>query len=191
MKSRVDDEFNRATLWKQEALALRKILLGCDLTEVYKWRKPCYAHGGDNIAIIQRFSGFLSLMFFKGALMNDPEGLLKSQGENTRSALRLEFSDVDAVTRNETAIRALVAEAIRVEKAGLKVEPAEPPDYPEELIAAMEQDPELQEAFDRLTPGRQRSYLLHISAAKQSATRVSRIAKCRGKILSGKGFNEY
>ncbi len=191
MSSKVDEEFQSATLWRAEALALRKILLGCDLSEIYKWNKPCYAHDGDNIAIIQRFKDFLSLMFFKGALMKDPEGLLKSQGENTRSALRLEFSSADDIASKEAAIRALVADAIRVAKAGLKVEQAEPPDYPEELIAAMEQDPELQEAFEELTPGRQRSYLLHISAAKQSATRVSRIATSRSKILSGKGFNEY
>lgn len=191
MTNRVDEEFDSATKWHAEALKLREVLLTCDLTEVFKWNKPCYAHDGDNIAVMQRFSNFLALLFFKGALMKDPEGLLKSQGENTRSALRLEFTTVDEIIEQADAIRALVAEAIAVEKSGLKVEQAEPPEYPEELIAAMEQDPELQEAFDELTPGRQRSYLLHISAAKQAATRVSRIAKCRPKILSGKGFNEY
>jgi len=191
MTSQLDTQFEDATQWRDEALALREILLNCDLTEERKWAKPCYLHNGENIAIIQRFKGFLALMFFKGTLMKDPEGLLKSQGENTRSALRLEFTGVDEVKTQAEAIRALVADAIRVEKAGLKVEQAETPDYPEELIAAMEADPELQEAFDELTPGRQRSYILHISGAKQSATRVSRIEKCREKILSGKGFNEY
>ena len=188
-------------LWMVRSLGFAKCVADCSYHAnlcsrqlsffIIKWNKPCYAHDGDNIAIIQRFNDFLSLMFFKGALMNDPEGLLRSQGENTRSALRLEFSSVGEVAGMKAVIQALVAEAIRVEKAGLKVEQAEPPEYPEELIAAMEQDPELHEAFEELTPGRQRSYLLHLSAAKQSATRVNRIAKARDKILSGKGFNEY
>lgn len=191
MTDQLDQLFTSATKWRDEAIRLREVLMGCDLSEQYKWNKACYAHGGDNVAVMQRFRGCLALLFFKGALMKDPEGLLKSQGENTRSALRLEFTSVDEIAEHAEAIRALVAEAIRVEKAGLKVERAEPPEYPEELIAAMEQDPELQEAFDDLTPGRQRSYILHISAAKQSATRTSRIDRCRPKILSGKGFNEY
>lgn len=191
MTTELDQLFETATKWRPEALALRKVLQGCDLTEVMKWNQACYVHDGDNIAIIQRFNDFLSLMFFKGALMKDPEGLLKSQGENTRSALRLEFSRIKEVNTRADAIRDLVADAIRVAKSGLKVEQAETPDYPEELIAALEYDPELQEAFDALTPGRQRSYILHFAAAKQSATRTARIERSRPKILSGKGFNEY
>lgn len=191
MTTQLDELFDDASQWRTEALELRKILQTCDLTEQVKWKKPCYMHEGDNIAVLQRFKDFLALLFFRGALMKDPEGLLKSQGENTRSALRLEFTSVEQVLEHAEAIRALVTEAIAVAKSGLKVEQAEPPDYPEELIAALELDPELQEAFDELTPGRQRSYLLHFSAAKQSATRTSRIAKCRSKITSGKGFNEY
>lgn len=190
MTTPLDDHFANAEKWRDEAIALRDILRACDLVEIEKWNKPCYAHDGSNIAIIQRFNDFLSLMFFKGSLLKDPEGLLRSQGENTRSALRLEFTSTAEVRERAADIRTLVAEAIAVDKAGLKVEQAETPDYPEELIAAMETDPDLQEAFLALTPGRQRSYILHLSAAKQSATRTSRIEKCRPKILSGKGFNE-
>lgn len=191
MTTELDTYFDDLTTWHDQALALREVLRGHGLTEELKWKKPCYIHGGDNLAVLQPFKEFLALLFFKGALFKDPEGLLKSQGENTRSALRLEFTTVDQIEEQADAIRALVDEAIAVEKAGLKVERAELPDMPEEMIAVFEQDPELQEAFDELTPGRQRSYVLHVASAKQSATRTSRIERCRDKIISGKGFNEY
>ena len=190
MNPDLDSHFDSAELWRAEAIALRAVLAGCPVREELKWNQPCYTHGGGNIAIIQRFKGFLALMFFKGALMKDPEGILKSQGKDTRSALRLEFTNVAEIKGLKGTIRDYVAEAIAVEKSGRQVGQAEIPDVPEELIAAMEADPKLQEAFDALTPGRQRGYLLHINAAKQSATRAARIEKARPKILTGKGFNE-
>lgn len=190
MNPDLDSHFKSADLWRDEAIALRKVLDGCPVREEEKWNQPCYTHDGGNIAIIQRFKPCLSLMFFKGALMRDPEGILKSQGKDTRSALRLEFTSVDEIEKLAKTIKAYVDEAIAVEKSGRTVGQAEVPDVPEELIAAMEADPKLQEAFDALTPGRQRSYLLHINAAKQSATRTARIERARPKILAGKGFNE-
>ncbi len=191
MNPELNHDFETAELWRDEAIALRAVLARCDLREERKWDQPCYTHEGKNIAIIQRFKDFLSLMFFKGALMKDPEGILRSQGKESRSVLRLELTSVSQIEDLATVIAAYVDEAIAVEKSGRRVEPAETPDYPEELIAAMEADPFLQEAFEALTPGRQRSYLLHFNAAKQAGTRASRIKKCRGKILAGKGFNEY
>ncbi len=190
MGAELDNRFNEADLWRDEALALREILLGCDLTEERKWGKPCYRHGDDNVCIIQRMKPHLALMFFKGALMEDPDGVLRSQGENTRSALRVEFTSMDDVTGRADTVRALVAEAIRVEKAGLKVEAPEEPDYPDELVEALEADDELREAFEGLTPGRRRYYLIHFSEPKKSETRSNRIAKSRDRILAGKGFNE-
>lgn len=189
MGEETDREFAEATLWHDEALALRSVLLEAGLDEVFKWNKPCYASSGENICIIQRMKAHLALMFFKGALMKDPEGLLRDQGANTHSAKRLEFTSTGQVHERASAIKALVAEAIRVEAAGLKVERPEQ-EAPEELVAALEADPELQEAFDRLTPGRQRSHMLHVGGAKQSATRANRVEKCRPKILAGKGFQE-
>lgn len=190
MNPNLDSHFRTAELWREEAIALRAVLDGCDVDEKLKWNQPCYTHDGGNIAIIQRFKPCLSLMFFKGALMKDPEGILKSQGKDTRSALRLEFTSVSEIKSRTKIVRAYVAEAIAVEKSGRTVGQAEVPDVPEELIAAMESDPKLQEAFDALTPGRQRSYLLHINSAKQSETRRARIDRARPKILAGKGFNE-
>lgn len=173
-------------------LELQTILLGCQLDEEIKWGKPCYSAEGANIAIMQPFQGFLSLMFFKGALLKDPKGLLRSQGENTQSALRMEFTRVGEVTKARSAIKAFVKDALAVEKAGLKVAFKKATDrkLPEELTERFKQDKAYKQAFAALTPGRQRSYLLHFASAKQSKTRVARIEKCRADVLAGKGFNE-
>ncbi len=172
--------------------ALRSVLLECDVTEELKWGKPCYTAHDGNIVIMQPFKPHLSLMFFKGALLDDDEGLLQAQGENTVSALRMELTSVEEISRRSGTIRAYVAEAIAVEEAGLQVPPKKVDDYPvpEELNARLRDDPEYREAFQALTPGRQKSYLLHISSAKQAKTRERRIEKCREKVLTGKGFNE-
>jgi len=186
----VDIYIARSTQWPAELAAARAILLECGLDEAIKWAKPCYVHKGRNIAILQEFKDLLSLMFFKGALLSDPAGVLRSQGENTRSALRLEFRSVDDVTAMAEVIRDYVAEAIEVEDAGLQLPEAPELELVEELRLRLEADPELRAAFEALTPGRQREYHLHISGAKQAATRESRIDTCAPRILAGKGLRD-
>ncbi len=191
--SRVDKYGARRKRWRDEFTALRTILLGTELTETFKWYKPCYTHDGKNIAIFQPLTDRCALMFFQCALLNDPQGLLREQGENSRSSLRLEFCSVADVTSMTPAVRDLVADAIRVEQAGLRVPPPAAPThraYPAELAALMEADPAFRDAFERLTPGRQRGYLLHFNAAKQSATRVARIERVQDRIMEGFGLHD-
>ncbi len=190
MNPKVDAYIARSKNWHDEIVALRSILLDCGLTEQVKWGKPCYSHDDHNIVIIQEMKEFLSLMFFKGALLADPDKVLRSQGPNSRSALRIEFTSADDVTRLSESIEAYVFEAIAVEEAGLKVDPAPALELIEELQDRLNSDPSLKAAFESLTPGRQREYNLHFSDAKQSSTRVARIEKCVPKILDGKGFRD-
>lgn len=190
---RIDRLIGHAPRWRDEMAALREILLDCGLTEELKWRSPCYAHEGRNICILQSMKDFLALLFFKGALLKDAEGRLERQGPHSRSGFRMRFTSVPEVVSAAEKIRTFVREAIEVERAGRKVARAGGPedsDYPEELGAALAGDPELEAAFGRLTPGRQRGYVMHFSSAKQSATRAARIQRCRPQILAGKGFLE-
>ena len=189
-KSTLEKSFDSARLWRQEANELRKILLSAGLTEELKWGKPCYAYDGKNICIIQRMNSFLALLFFKGALLKDPDNVLEVQGANSRNGYRMRFTSVKDVAKMAKSVKACVGEAIEVEKAGLKVEKASRLDYPEELVDKFAEDSELRAAFDKLTPGRKRGYALYFSDAKQSKTRVARIERCRSKILAGKGFQE-
>lgn len=190
MNPKVDAFIERSQLWPAEMAALRPILLDCGLDEEIKWGKPCYAHDGSNIAIMQEMKGFLALMFFKGALLGDPAGVLRSQGPNSRSALRMEFTSVDDVTSLAPTIADYVAEAIGVEAAGLSVAPAPELDVVDELRERLEQDPALRAAFEALTPGRQREYNLHIGDAKQAKTRAARVEKVAPRILAGKGLRD-
>jgi uncharacterized protein YdeI (YjbR/CyaY-like superfamily) len=187
---KVDAYIGRSKKWPAEMTALRPILLGCGLTDEIKWGKPCYSHNGRNIAIMQEMNDFLALMFFKGALMKDPAEILKSQGPNSRSALRIEFTSVGQVTKLAKTLRAYVADAINVEDAGLTVGPAPEVVFVDELQQRLGTDPKFRAAFEALTPGRQREYNLHFSGAKQAATRESRIEKSAPKILAGKGFRD-
>ena len=188
----VDRSFREAERWRAEAHRLRQILLECGLAEELKWRSPCYVHDGGNICIIQRIKDFLALLFFKGALLNDPDGVLERQGPNSRSGFRVRFTSVEDVERMEGRVRALVGEAIEVERAGLKVGRAKAADleYPAELVARFGEDPDFEAAFEGLTPGRRRGYVLHFSGAKRSRTRAARIERFRRKILDGKGFHD-
>jgi uncharacterized protein YdeI (YjbR/CyaY-like superfamily) len=190
MDSKVDAYIARADQWSYEMRALQTVLLDCDLTEEIKWGKPCYGHDGKNIAIMQPMKGFLALMFFKGALLEDPLGMLREQGPNSRSAKRLELTSVEDVTESAGTIKDYVEEAIDVERAGLEVGPAPEPELVEELQRRLDEDPEFRTAFTSLTPGRQREYHLYFSDAKQSSTRESRIDKCSEKILAGKGLRD-
>lgn len=185
----VDAFLARTTLWHAEMEALRAVLLGCGLDESLKWGKPCYAVNGANVAIIQPFKPHCALMFFKGALLKDTHGLLKRQGEHSQSAMRLEFNAELPVVASK--VKAYVKQAIAVEKAGLSVKPAAAPralDLPDELTARLKKDRALAAAFKALTPGRQRAYVIHVSGAKQAATRAARIEKCVPRILAGKGL---
>jgi uncharacterized protein YdeI (YjbR/CyaY-like superfamily) len=179
--------------WRPELVALRPVLLRAGLDEVFKWRKPCYTHGGSNVVIFQPFKELCALLFFKGALLQDPDGALKEQGENTRSALRLEFRSVADVTAAKRTIAALALDAIRVEQAGLSVPKRDLADdgrYPEELGILLDADAALRRAWEHLTPGRRRGWVLHFNGAKQSKTRVARIERATPRILEGFGMHD-
>lgn len=189
---KVDAFLQRATRWTEEMQVLRDLLLDCDLTEELKWGKPCYTAHGGNIVIMQPFKAHLSLMFFKGSLLDDEEGLLRSQGENTQAALRMEFTSVEQVSRRSSTLKAYIEEAIGVEEAGLEVPEKKVEDYevPAEFATRLREDETYREAFEALTPGRKKGYLLHFSGAKRASTRERRIEKCRTKVLEGKGLRE-
>jgi uncharacterized protein YdeI (YjbR/CyaY-like superfamily) len=187
---KVDAYIGRSQKWPAEMLELRALLLGCGLAEEIKWGKPCYSHDGRNIAIMQEMNDFLALMFFKGALLGDSAGILKSQGPNSRSALRVEFTSVGEVAKLAKTLRSYVREAIDVEDAGLTVGPAPDVVFVDELQQKLDADRAFRSAFEALTPGRQREYNLHFSGAKQAATRHARIEKCAPQILAGKGFRD-
>ena len=187
---RVDAFVRRAKAWRGEMQKLRSILLECGLDEDLKWGKPCFLFNGANVAILQPFKEHCSLMFFKGALLKDVDGLLRSQGENTQSAMRLEFRSEAQV--KAAVVKSYVKQAIAVEKAGLKVDfkAKRELELPEELTRILQKDGRLAKAFNALTPGRQRGYVLHFAGAKQSQTRTARIEKCIPGILAGKGMND-
>lgn len=186
----VDEYLEHSQGWPDEIAALRPVLLGCGLSESIKWAKPCYSHGTDNIAIVQEMKDFLALMFFKGALLADPAGVLESQGPNSRSARRMCFRSVDDVVELADTVAAYVDDAIAVEEAGLEVPPAPELELVEELRSRLDDDPVLRRAFDALTPGRQREYNMYVADAKQATTRASRVDKYVPKILAGKGFRD-
>jgi uncharacterized protein YdeI (YjbR/CyaY-like superfamily) len=187
----IDAFVSRAKVWRGEIQKIRSILLECGLAEELKWGKPCFQFDGKNIAIIQPFKDHCSLMFFKGALLEDTHGLLRSQGENTQSALRLEFTSEAQIKK--TVLKSYVKQAIEVEKAGRKVDfkAKRQLELPDELTEILQRDSRLAKAFDALTPGRQRGYVLYFMAAKQSQTRTARIVKCMPKILAGLGFHDH
>jgi uncharacterized protein YdeI (YjbR/CyaY-like superfamily) len=186
----VDVYVQRSERWPDEIEGLRPILIGSGLTEEIKWGKPCYSHEGKNIAILQEMKEFLALMFFKGALLEDPDEVLEEQGPNSRSARRIRFTSIDDVTRLTETIETYLQNAIDVEEAGLEA-PA-PPELvlAEELQNRLDQDPALAAAFGSLTPGRQREYNLHVAGAKQVATREARVDKCVPRIREGKGLRD-
>jgi uncharacterized protein YdeI (YjbR/CyaY-like superfamily) len=186
----VDAYIERSDRWPDEMAELRPILLGRGLGEEIKWGKPCYQHDGKNVVIVQEMKEFLALMFFKGALLNDPDGVLEEQGPNSRSARRIRFTSVDDVERLAKTVAAYVDEAIDVEEAGLEVGPAPETALVAELQARLDGDPVFAAAFGALTPGRQREYNLYFSAAKQASTRESRIDRCAPAIRAGKGLRE-
>lgn len=187
----VDSFLDKAKNWRKEIEALRGIILKTKLEEGIKWNKPCYSHNSSNVAIIQPFKNHLALMFFKGKLLKDPKKLLVDNGPNSQSAMRLEFESVKEITKLSATIKSYIKEAVALEESGQRVEFKKKPEpLPEELKTVFKKKPKLKAAFEKLTPGRQRGYILHFAGAKQSATIVSRIEKCAPKILAGKGLND-
>ena len=189
---KVDALLDRTTEWRQEIEALRKIILDCGLTEDFKWGWPCYSVDKKNVVLIHGFKDYCALLLFKGALMKDPEGILVQQTENVQAARQIRFSGLDEIKRMDNILKAYIYQAAEVEKAGLKVDFKKTTEFPmpEEFQDRLDAMPELKKAFEALTPGRQRGYLLHFSSAKQSATRQARIEKCMPGILEGKGLQD-
>ncbi|AZH30472.1 DUF1801 domain-containing protein [Paenibacillus sp. M-152] len=192
MNPKVDVYLDKVKKWQAEMEKLRAIMLGCQLTEELKWGKPCYMFQNSNIAIIQGFKEHCALMFFKGALLKDPNGILIKPGEDTQAGRQIRFTNVEGIVEMEAILKDYINEAIEVEKAGLKVDFKKNTEliFPEEFQAKLDEDPALKTAFAALTPGRQRAYVMHFSAPKQSKTRESRIEKCMQDILNGKGLND-
>jgi uncharacterized protein YdeI (YjbR/CyaY-like superfamily) len=190
MNPKVDFYFAKAEKWEKEVAQLRTIVLDCGLTEELKWGCPCYTFQDSNIVLIHTFKEYCALLFFKGALLNDANGILVQQTENVQAARQIRFTGVKEIVAS--TLKAYIYEAIEVEKAGLQVELKKTTEFtmPEEFQQKLDTMPAMKKAFEALTPGRQRGYLLHFAAPKQSKTRESRIEKCIPQILKGKGLND-
>lgn len=189
---KVDTFIDKAGKWQKAYKALREIALDTTLSEDLKWGKPCYSLDGSNVFLMHGFKDFCALLFMKGALLKDPKGILVAQTENTQAARQIRFTSVGEVEALAPEIKACINRAIEVEKAGLTVEFKKTEDFsvPGEFQRKLDEDPELKAAFEALTPGRQRGYLLHFGGAKQSKTRASRVEKCIPRILDGLGLHD-
>ena len=189
---KVDWFFDKATQWQKEYEKLRMIILECGLTEELKWGCPCYQFEKRNIVLIHGFKEYCALLFFKGALLADADGILIQQTENVQSARQIRFTSARQIVKMERILKAYVYEAIEVERAGLQVKLKKTKDFkiPEEFQSKLNKMPALQTAFDKLTPGRQRAYIFYFSQAKQSKTREARVEKYLKQILKGKGLDD-
>ena len=192
MNKKVDFYFTKSVKWQKELELLRKIILDCGLTEELKWGVPCYTYDNANIVLIHEFKEYCAVLFFKGALLNDSHRILIQQTANVQGARQVRFTNTGQITKLKAALKAYIFEAIEVEKSGLKVNFKKTAEFkmPEEFSTRLKKDPKLKTAFNSLTPGRQRAYLLHFAAAKQAKTRESRIEKNIPQILNGKGLND-
>lgn len=189
---KVDEFLSKAKKWRAEYEKLRSIVLDCELTEDFKWMHPCYTFEKKNIVLIHGFKEYCALLFQKGALLKDPYGILIQQTENVQAARQIRFTNVEEIMEMESILKAYIQEAVEVEKAGLEVNFKKHEEYsiPEEFQNKLDEMPALKTAFEALTPGRQRAYLLHFSAPKQAKTREARVEKCMQQILEGKGLND-
>lgn len=197
MNPKADFYFDKEKKWQKEIEQLRVIALDCGLTEELKWGCPCYVFPAagekkSNIVLIHTFNDYCAFLFFKGALLNDANGILIRQTENVQSARQARFTHLKEIVKQERILKSYIYEAIEVERAGLKVTLKKTTEYsiPEEFKLALKKNAALKKAFEALTPGRQRGYILHFSSPKQSKTRESRIEKCTKQILAGKGLND-
>ena len=189
--AKVDAFFADAKAWREELQALRAILLDCPVSEDFKWHSPCYTFQGGNVATVWGLKDCCALAFFKGVLLADPEGILVAPGENSRSMRVVKFTGAAEIAGMEAVLKDYIHRGVEVEKAGLKVDfPKDDLEYPEELTDKLAADPGLKAAFEALTPGRRRGYVLHFSQPKQSKTRVSRIEKSAPRILEGRGLHD-
>ncbi len=192
MDEKVDQLIQNLKRWQPEFKALRRIALDSGLDEAIKWRLPCYSYDNGNVAIIQKFKDYCALMFFKGALLKDPQHILVKISESTQAARQVRFTDVKQIEELAPVLKDYLRDAIAVEKSGLEVELKKTSDYevPEEFKIKLDADPKLKKAFKALTPGRQRAYLFYFASAKQSKTREARVEKYIPQILAGKGMND-
>jgi uncharacterized protein YdeI (YjbR/CyaY-like superfamily) len=192
MEKNIESYFSKPKKWQKEIQEMRAIALDCNLTETFKWGHPCYTLNNNNIVLIHEFKTYCAYLFFKGALIQDEKGLLIQQSENVQAARQIRFTHVDEIIKLKKILKAYIFEAIAIEKAGLKVALKETAAYtiPEEFQQVLDKQKKVHKAFYTLTPGRQRAYLLHFAAPKQSKTRVARIEKCLPLILSGLGLND-
>lgn len=189
---KVDGFINRARQWQEEFTELRRIVLDCQLTEELKWGVPCYKIENGNICLIHGFKEYCAILFVKGVLLKDARGILITQTENSQSARQIRFTNVREIIEMEPVLKAYIYEAIEVEKSGLKVNFKKSTEFiiPDEFQNKLDENPALQTAFDALTPGRQRAYLLHFAEPKLSKTREARVEKWLQHILNGKGLND-
>jgi uncharacterized protein YdeI (YjbR/CyaY-like superfamily) len=192
MNAKVDALLSKAKQWQDEFTQLRAIILDCDLVEDFKWGQPCYTLEGQNVVLMHGFKEYCALLFFKGALLKDPKGILIQQTENVQAARQIRFTSAQEIAKLEKVLKTYIRNAIDVEKSGAKVEFKKTAEFswPEEFERKVDDMPSLRTAFEALTPGRQRAYLLHFSSAKQAKTRESRIEKCVPHILDGKGLDD-
>lgn len=192
MNPKVDFYFDKEEKWLQEIRKLRAIALACGLTEELKWGSPCYTFNKSNIVLIHVFKEYCAFLFFKGALLRDTDNILIQQTENVQGARQARFTRLNQVVEHEAALKAYIFEAVEVEKAGLKIELKKTEDYEvaEEFQHKLDAVPALKAAFEALTPGRQRGYLMYFSSAKQAKTREARVEKCIPQIMSGKGLED-
>ena len=192
MNPKVDFYFKKEKKWHDEIAQLRTIVLDCHLPEELKWGCPCYTFHNSNIVLIHVFKEYCALLFFKGALLTDPKGILIQQTENVQSARQVRFTSVQQITELEATVKAYIYEAVEVEEAGLKVELKKTAEYkmPEEFQHKLDGNPDLKAAFEALTPGRQRAYIFHFSQAKLAKTREARVEKYIPNIMDGKGLDD-
>lgn len=192
MNPKVDIFFEKDSKWQKEYEQLRMICLDCGLAEELKWGQPCYIFQGANVVLIHGFKEYCALLFFKGALLNDPNNILIQQTENVQAARQVRFTKLQEITKIKKMLKAYIYEAIEVEKAGLKVKLKKTAEFqiPEEFQKKLDEKPVLKKAFNALTPGRQRAYIFYFSQAKQPKTREARVEKYMEKILEGKGLDD-
>ena len=193
MNRKVDQFLEKSTKWKEEMNLLREIILDMkELHEDYKWMHPCYTLGGKNVVLIHGFKEYCALLFHKGALLKDPDGILIQQTENVQSARQIRFTDITRIKKQRAVIKRYIREAIEIERSGMKVKLKETAEFPvpKEFQSRLNKNPGLKNSFEALTPGRQRGYLFYFSQAKQSQTREARIDKYISKILNGKGIDD-
>jgi uncharacterized protein YdeI (YjbR/CyaY-like superfamily) len=192
MNAHVDQFLLKTKKWKEEMMLLREIVLSCKLDEDYKWMHPCYSHNGNNIVLIHGFKDYCALLFFKGVLLKDQKKILIQQTANVQDRRQIRFTSLDEIVKLKKTIKDYIVEAIEIEKSGQKVAFKKTADFsmPDEFRQRLDKNKKLKAAFEKLTPGRQRGYLLYFAAAKQSVTRESRIEKYVPKILDGKGLDD-